>query len=95
MRRFPGIGFRGQDSGRRAWVIGTGLDVWQIAEGLDDFGDLDAMVAEADLTERQIRLAMAYRELYPAEIEDAIADNRRPIAELRELYPFIHVADHG
>jgi len=29
MRRFPGIAFRGEDERRRAWVIGTGLDVWE------------------------------------------------------------------
>jgi hypothetical protein len=26
-RRFPGIAFRGDDARRRAWVIGSGLDV--------------------------------------------------------------------
>src|SRR5580658_3730058 len=29
-RRFPGIAFRGDDARRRAWVIGSGLDVWEI-----------------------------------------------------------------
>jgi hypothetical protein len=31
-RRFPGIGFRGPEHSRRAWVIGTGLDVWEVVE---------------------------------------------------------------
>ncbi|MDQ5819639.1 MAG: hypothetical protein M3334_14915 [Actinomycetota bacterium] len=31
-RRFPGIGFRGSEHSRRAWVIGTGFDVWEIVE---------------------------------------------------------------
>ena len=31
-RRFPGIGFRGPEHARRAWVIGTGLDVWELVE---------------------------------------------------------------
>jgi hypothetical protein len=31
-RRFPGIGFRGPEHARRAWVIGTGLDVWEMVE---------------------------------------------------------------
>lgn len=95
MRRFPGIGFRGQDAGRRAWLIGTGLDVWQIVEAYDDFGVLDDIVTETDLTERQVRLALVYREHYPMEIQDAISENQRPIAELRELYPFVAVADVG
>ncbi|MGH9381697.1 MAG: hypothetical protein ACRD2Z_13940 [Thermoanaerobaculia bacterium] len=29
-RRFPGVAFRGSDWNRRAWVIGTALDVWEI-----------------------------------------------------------------
>src|SRR6266508_3922199 len=29
-RLFPGVAFRGTP--RRAWVIGTGLDVWEILE---------------------------------------------------------------
>ena len=32
MRRFPGIGFRGPEHDRRAWVMGTGLDVWEMVE---------------------------------------------------------------
>jgi hypothetical protein len=31
-RRFPGIGFRGPEHSRRAWWIGTGLDVWELVE---------------------------------------------------------------
>jgi hypothetical protein len=39
-----------------------------------------------------VRLAVAYRDAYPDEIADAIADNRRPADELSVLYPFIEVA---
>ncbi|MGH8908702.1 MAG: hypothetical protein ACRD0K_19950 [Egibacteraceae bacterium] len=83
MRRFPGIGFRGVDADRRAWVIGTGLDVWQIIEAFNDFGSIEPMVAETDLSERQIRLALTYREHYPTELDEAIAENRRSLGELR------------
>jgi len=90
-RRFPGVGFRGDDAARRAWVIGSGLDVWEVVQMLDDFASMERLVAETHLTERQVRLAMAYRNAYPDEIADAIADNRRSAGELSDLYPFIDV----
>ena len=88
-RMFPGIAFRGEDWGRRPWVIGTAFDVWQIVDAHRDVGSVEAMVAEGNLSERQVRLALAYHERFPEEIEEAIAANRRPLAELRAEYPFI------
>lgn len=91
-RRFPGIGFRGPDADRRAWVIGSGLDVWEIIEMLEDFGSVDRLVEKTQLTERQVRLALAYRQGYGEEIEAMIAENRRPPEQWRELFPFIELA---
>jgi len=88
-RMFPGIAFRGEDWNRRPWVIGTALDVWQVLDAFRDIGSVDAMVAEGNLSERQIRLALAYHERFPEEVEEAIAQNRRSFAELRASYPFI------
>ena len=90
-RRFPGIGFRGDDARRRAWVIGSGLDVWEIAQMAEDFGSPERLLAETHLTERQIRLALAYRAEYPDEIDELIDENRRPLDELRSLYPFVEL----
>lgn len=92
-RRFPGIAFRGDDAGRRAWVIGSGLDVWEIAQMLEEFGSTTKLVAETQLTPAQVRLANVYCEAHPLEVADAIADNRRTLDELRTLYPFIEVAE--
>lgn len=91
-RRYPGIGFRGDDARRRAWVIGSGLDVWEIVQMLDDVGSVDALVADTQLKPAQVRIALAYRDAYPGEVSEAIADNRRPLADLEQLYPFIQVA---
>ena len=88
-RRFPGIAFRGDDARRRPWVIGTGLDVWEIAQMLDEFDSRERLMRETQLTERHLRLAEAYRDAYASEVEEAIAENRRPVEEWRELYPFI------
>ena len=91
-RRFPGIAFRGDDARRRAWVIGTGLDVWEILHMLEDFGSPEALAADMPLSLSHVRLAMAYREAYPDEIDEAIADNRRPVDDVDVLFPFIDVA---
>jgi uncharacterized protein (DUF433 family) len=88
-RRFPGIGFRGDDALRRPWVIGSGLDVWEVVHMLEDYEAIEQLVADTQLNERQIQLALAYRDSYPEEIADAIAENRRPAEEWRELYPFV------
>ena len=91
-RRFPGIAFRGDDVKRRAWVIGSGLDVWEIAHMADDFGSPESLAKDSHLSPAQIRLALAYRDAYPDEIEQFIEENRRPLDELRVLHPFIEVA---
>ena len=88
-RRFAGIGFRGEDAGRRPWVIGSGLDVWEIVQMAEDFGSIERLLAETQLAERQVRLALAYRESYPDEVAEAIAQNRRAPEEWHELYPFV------
>jgi uncharacterized protein (DUF433 family) len=92
MRRFAGIGFRGEDAARRPWVIGSGLDIWEIIQMLADFGSIERLADETQLTERQVRLATAYRDNYPEEIAQAIAQNRRTAAEWHELYPFVELS---
>ncbi len=90
-RRIPGIAFRGQDWDRRPWVIGTALDVWQIVEAWKDFDSIEEMARESDINERQIRIALAYYELFAEEIDADIASNRRSLDELRREYPTIDV----
>jgi len=89
-RLYPGVAFRG--SPRRAWVIGSGLDVWEIVEMLRSYED-DAQLLDAHplLDERHLRIARAYHERFPEEIERLLAENSRPLDELRELYPFLQI----
>lgn len=89
---FPGIGFRGTDSERRAWVIGTALDVWQIVDSHRDFESIEAMAAETDVSERLIRLALAYYERFPDEIDEMIERNRVTLEELLAQYPTNNVS---
>jgi hypothetical protein len=91
-RLFPGIAFRGADWERRAWVIGTALDVWQIVDAHRDIGSIEQMAAGGSANERQIQLALNYYGLFADEIDAAIAENRRPIEQLQEEFPFIAVS---
>jgi uncharacterized protein (DUF433 family) len=91
-RRFAGIGFRGDDANRRPWLIGSGLDVWEVIQMLEDFESPERLVDETRLTERQVRLALAYRDSYPDEIAEAISQNRRTVEEWHDLYPFVELS---
>ncbi|MGH2773185.1 MAG: hypothetical protein ACRDIU_08645, partial [Actinomycetota bacterium] len=90
-RRFPGIAFKGSDVDRRAWLIGTGLDVWEVIQALQDFSSEQAMASQTDLTEPQISVCVAYHKEFPEEIDRAIAENRLPLHELRRRYPHVPV----
>jgi uncharacterized protein (DUF433 family) len=88
-RRFPGIAFRGSDWNRRPWVIGTALDVWEIVAASRSYRTPSDMAATTELTEPQIRLALAYYAEFPDEIDAGIAESARPLAELQRQYPTI------
>lgn len=87
MRLFPGVAFRGPEYDRRAWIIGTAFDVWEIVSAGRDFDSTEALLSETSLSKRQVRLALAYAEHFPEEIEDAIQRNRISLNELRRELP--------
>ncbi len=84
--KFPGIAFRGSEGDRRAWLLGTALDVWQIIEAYRAMGS-ERLLEEGDLSEEEIGLALEYYETHPEEIDEAISINRRSEREWHELYP--------
>lgn len=86
MSRFSGLAFRGPVQDRRAWVIGTALDVWEIIEAYKAMG-IERLLQEGDLPEPKIRLALEYYEAYPDEIDQILAENRRTQEEWHRLYP--------
>lgn len=89
MQRFPGIGFMGEDYDRRPWVIGTGMDVWQLVELGRSYDDDVTLVADFPrVTERHLKIVAAYYEAHPEEIDDAIELNNVSIEDLKVLYPF-------
>jgi uncharacterized protein (DUF433 family) len=79
-------------AGASARRPGTALDVWEIVVAYQDFGSVSAMAKKTDITERQIRLALAYYEKFPREIDEPLDRNRRTLDELRADYPTIDVA---
>jgi uncharacterized protein (DUF433 family) len=91
-RLFPGIAFRGTP--RRAWVIGTGLDVWELVDMLESYENDDSALREAhpQVTQRHLQIARAYAERFPVEIDAFLEENRRPLEDLLRLYPFIRVS---
>lgn len=88
-RLHPGIAFRGRP--RRAWVIGSGLDVWEIVDLLGSYGDdVAALIADHPLVaDRHVRTALAYATQFADEITLLLDENRRPLSELTSLYPFL------
>lgn len=93
MRRYPGIAFRGTDWERRAWVVGTALDVWEIVMAFRDFGSVERMTSDTDLSEGQVQLALAYSAQFPAEVAETIEQSRASIEELRVRFPAIDVLE--
>ena len=87
MRRFPGIAFRGPEHSRRAWLIGTALDVWEVIEAHKSRSAQESNVEEGDLAERYLMLAVAYYQEYPDEIDQIIAENEASEDTLHTLYP--------
>lgn len=92
-RLFPGVGFRGTP--RRAWLIGSGLDVWELIEMLASYrNDVDELRRNHPLVaDRHVRLARAYAERFPDEIEAFLEAQRMPLDELRALYPFLEFTE--
>ena len=85
-RLVPGIAFRGPANDRRAWLPGSGYDVWQVIEAYQGVGPV-RFREEGDISEQQLELALAYYAAYPAEIDEAIAANDLSGEDLEALYP--------
>jgi hypothetical protein len=60
---------------RGAWVIGSGLDVWEIVELLSSYeADVPALRSDHPLiTEHHVRTARAYATQFPEELADDYA----------------------
>lgn len=90
MEQHPGIAFRGSEWSRRAWVPGTGLDVWEIVAGYKQMGR-ERLVEESGLTEDRLDAALAYYEAHRSEVDEKIAENDQPLDYWRERYPNLNI----
>jgi len=81
----PGIVFVDEPAGRRARVAGTGLDVWEVVETVqDNEGSIADAAAYLDVPERVVLDAMRYYADFPYEIDAWSADNARYWEEERQ-----------
>jgi len=89
MRRFPGIGFVGPEHDRRAYLSGTGLEVWEVVEIYRDYGEEGRrlMLGAHPVSERQLEVVLAYHREYPEEIDRHIRENDHAPEEWHEIYP--------
>jgi uncharacterized protein (DUF433 family) len=91
MRRVPGILFADSITGRRAVIAGTGLDVWEVVATWNAVGHDEEKLREAYdwLSAGQLRAALTYYRVYPAEINERIAREESWTPErIRQELPF-------
>ena len=95
MRRCPGIVFADGPAGRRARILGTGLDVWEVIAVYQGLARNMARLRKAYpwLSDPQLRAALGYYAAYPEEIDRRIAFNERWTQErLRTHHPALVAA---
>ncbi len=91
-RRFPGVVFVEGPAGRRAHVAGTGLDVWEVVELVNEYGSPEAVIRSFPrLTRAAIRTTLAYAREYPEEIQVFLELNARSPEALGREFPHVEV----
>lgn len=72
--RVPGILFVQRRDGRRPAVAFSGLEVWEIVATWKEGGESWEALVEAypELSENQLRAAVAYYQAYPGEIDERL-----------------------
>ena len=76
MREYTGIEFRDTPIGRQAYIAGTRLGIWQLADAARAFEGQPSAIAEAfGLARHEVGVALAYARAFPDEIRAAIDDS--------------------
>lgn len=84
---FPHIGFRDGALGRRAILLGTRLDVWQVLETVRNHGNSVEQAAEyLDLPPERLRVAVRYAAAHRAEVEEIAAREADAAARAEALW---------
>jgi hypothetical protein len=72
----PLVRFADGPSGRRAALVGSGLDVWEVIAAAGESGnDLEETAALLEIPVGLVQAAVAYYGSYPEEIDAQITDN--------------------
>ena len=87
--RFPAIEFRDGQPGRVAYLVGSRWPIWMIVELVRELdGNLGAAVKLIRKPAALVRMALAYADAYPQEINDGAAlAARRDFAGMKEEIP--------
>ncbi len=89
-QRFPGIVFVEGAAGRRAHLAGTGLDVWEVVELLQEYGSASSLREHFPrLSAMAIQVVNAYAEAYPDEIRAFLELNTRNPEQLKRQVPWL------
>ena len=76
MFKCPGIIFTNGQTGRRATVAGSGLDVWELINIYKSYGkNQKKILNDYPLTQTQLNVALDYYERYKNEIDEEIKEN--------------------
>jgi uncharacterized protein (DUF433 family) len=87
-REFAFVEFRDSPGGRRAYLQGTRLPIWQIAWIAREYGgEVTATAAHLGIPTAQVAAALRYAAAYPDEIAAAIADNQVAFTTLARQIP--------
>jgi len=82
MDEHPMVRFAEGPAGRRARLVGTGSDVWEVIAAVrDNDGNLPASAAYLELPLGLVQSAVTYYGAYPDEIDEWIERNEREAAE--------------
>jgi uncharacterized protein (DUF433 family) len=89
MDEHPLVRFADGPSGRRARLVGTGSDVWEVIAAVkDNEGDLAATAEYLRMALGLVQAAVAYYGAFQAEIDERIEHNARATAEAHEAGHF-------
>lgn len=84
---FPQISFRDGALGRRAALLGTRLDVWQVVDTVRGHGNsIEDAAAYLDLPVERVRAAVRYAAAHPGEIEDIATREAEAAARAEDLW---------
>jgi uncharacterized protein (DUF433 family) len=87
MDEHPLVRFVDGPAGRRARLVGTGKDVWEVIATIrDNDNDLNEAAEYLQLALALVQAAVAYYGAYTNEVDELVADNERLAEEARAAW---------